>query len=83
MAIVLMAVSFIPENFHEFFGDWKCQGSGNWIENGNGFQRCNYGGCGKHDSLWHYGFRHWILILFGFISCIVNVFRVVDLFGKK
>lgn len=70
---VAMALSFIPETFPEFFGDWKCAG---------GFYDRNLGrivGCdvlSSHNSKWHWGYRHFLWC----IMCIVLFFTHISIF---
>jgi len=78
----MMAVSFLPENYHSFFGDWKCQGSGNIVEGHWHYEKCNYGHSSKHEPTWHWGWRHYILILFGFAFSVINIVRLVCKWDK-
>ena len=76
MFVVVMFASFIPDNFHSFFGDWECQGGGSYFSTtigdyGNKYYGCQYG-MGNHGPSWHYGFRHWIWIAMGIVLFIVN-----------
>jgi hypothetical protein len=80
-AIVIL-LSFIPETFPDFFGDWECQGS-KIIGVNEGFyqtQGCSYGGDLEHSPTTHWGFRHWMWTLCGVTLFIWNV---VELINKK
>lgn len=79
IGLLLMLVSFIPEYFREFFGDWKCQGSGEAIPNTYHYTRCNYAGNGFHDPEWHWGFRHYIWMVMG---AVLTIIRAIGLAKK-
>ena len=76
-AIVIL-VSFIPESFPDFFGDWTCNG-GSYTEN---YKRvgCLYGENYQHNPTTHWGFRHWMWTICGVCLFIWNV---IELFPKK
>jgi len=74
---LLMAVSFVPENAREFFGDWLCQGSGESIKDTYHYTGWNYGGGGFHDPEWHWGFRHYVWMIMGLALTIIRVIGLV------
>jgi len=84
---VIMFCSFIPDNFHEFFGDWHCNGSGDVIyQNGSIFGRyefCNYGDLNYHEATWHWGYRHWLLFAMGIVIFIVQIIDIINTSSKK
>ena len=59
--------TFIGDNLPLFFGDWKCEGSGQKLIDSYLYQKCNYAGCDFHESSWHWGYRHWLY----FMMCII------------
>jgi hypothetical protein len=69
--------TFIGDYLHDFFGDWKCEGSGERLEGFfNRYDKCNYGDCGFHEPKWHWGYRHWLYLA----MCIVLFFiQVIDI----
>jgi hypothetical protein len=77
--MILITASFIPDNFHELFGDWHCVGTIE-LEAKNGWQTinngCKYESC-DHDPTWHWGFRHWLWLLMGICLFIIQVIRIV------
>ena len=79
IGLILMLVSFIPEHARDFFGDWKCQGSGTLIEGKYmiHYTGCNYSSAGFHDAAWHWGFRHWVWMVMGAALTITRVIGLV------
>jgi hypothetical protein len=79
MLIVIMAVSFLPETYPDFFGDWKCQGS-ELVKSDirNKVVGCQYPDGFPHGAKWHWGFRHWMLLFFGVIFFFMSIARIVD-----
>ena len=81
MMAVMMAVSFLPEHLHEFFGDWECTGLVSEYHTGRGWVIVK-GDCLyypehlTHGPKWHWGYRHWILMLFGVAFTIINIIRI-------
>jgi hypothetical protein len=82
----MFAASFIPENFREVFGDWKCNGTGKGIPvQMNGYTRLIFDGCNMtnavidyHLPTWHWGFRHYLWVLLGFVMLIVNATKLIQ-----
>jgi hypothetical protein len=74
---IVMFLSFIPDSFHEFFGDWHCNGT-EVIRAANG-DFMHYAGCREnyeHGPTWHWGFRHWIWMLMGLSLFIYNAILI-------
>jgi len=84
---LIMGASFITENYHSFFGDWKCEGSGEWITNPSGYgshyQKCEYMQLAYHNPEWHWGFRHWVFFAFGMAFTIWSIVEIVESKDKK
>ena len=74
--IIIILASFIPDNFHSFFGDWECQGGALDIS-GENYHGCTYTGS-SHGPCWHYGFRHWVWIAMGIVIFFVNISSVLE-----
>jgi hypothetical protein len=75
---VMFFASFVPENNHELFGDWRCKGGFTIInEHDVDIKGCNYGTAMTHNSTWHWGVRHWIWLLAGLTF---SVWTVIDIF---
>lgn len=72
MTVIL--VSFIPDSLHDFFGDWVCKG-GYYDKELQYFVGCNHGN-GSHDPELHWGYRHWIWCLMGFVLFVLQCIRV-------
>jgi hypothetical protein len=86
----VMIVSFIPDQFPTFFGDWLCKGGssrfimstkevyGHYENIG-----CQYGADSNnssHEPTWHWGYRHHIFSLMGIVVFILNL---IDIFDEK
>lgn len=71
--VIIIISDFIPDNFHEFFGDVYCKGS----------QNCSVGDLFIHGVKWHWGFRHFIFVMMGFGLALVQFIRMVDLILKN
>ena len=84
MFLIIGAVSFIPETWPEFFGDWRCSG-GAYIRKDEHFvqEGCHYMGISDHGPTWHWGFRHWLLLIAGLTFTIWNVVEIVNEEDKK
>jgi hypothetical protein len=86
----VMVVSFIPEQFPTFFGDWFCKGgSSRFIMSTNEvyghYERtgCQYNINSidtAHEPTWHWGYRHHIFALMGIAVFVLNL---IEIFGKK
>lgn len=76
--------SFIPDNFHSFFGDWFCDGLlKEYDKNYNVISRvgnCAYGDGSSHNPSWHWGWRHWLWMFMGLSLFIV---QCIDLFSNE
>ena len=84
--LTVMMMSFIPDSFHEFFGDWHCEGSQS-IGHGLEHQHvgCIYGDVNDFDShlpQWHWGFRHWMWMWMGVALFIYNTILIVSSIHK-
>ena len=78
---IAMNLSFIPEMFPEYFGDWVCEGGKAFTE-GNTYRvdGCSYGSGNAHMPCTHWGFRHWMWTLCGTVLFIWNT---IELFPKS
>jgi len=76
---IVMAFSFIPENFPDWFGDWKCEG-GRYAGHGN-YEGCWYTGT-SHGPSTHWGFRHWMWWLLGICLFLYNISLIVASINK-
>lgn len=83
MIVVIFALSFIPENFPELFGDWKC--GGYYYDVKTGFYS---GSCpisqyeGAHNPKIHWGFRHWLWMFSGLVLFIWNAVEILESYRK-
>jgi hypothetical protein len=76
----IFIASYVPENYPTAFGDWKCKGSGEIIEN-NPSALIHYKGCdytAYHNPTWHWGFRHYLWITLGLTLTAVSVYQIVE-----
>ena len=82
--IVMFCASFVPENNHELFGDWKCKGShAQWGKDDFwSVKGCHYIAT-SHDPTWHWGARHWIWLFAGITFSIWTIVDVIAESDKK
>lgn len=77
--VIIMFMSFIPDNYHDFFGDYHCHGT-ETIRNADGSFN-HYEGCEvmnyEHGATWHWGFRHWVWMLMGLALFIYNAVLLI------
>lgn len=76
---VIIFASLIPDYFHDFFGDWKCEGRvfhEQTRDNWSYYSGCNYTAM-QHIAQWHWGYRHWMFFAMGIILFIVQVVSLV------
>lgn len=79
--LVIIFASFIPDYYHDFFGDWHCVGR-QYIKD-IGYTGCKYGNDLMHDPEWHWGYRHWIWSLMGSSLFIIQIVRIVNFINKN
>ena len=83
--IVMFLVSFIPELYPDLFGDWKC--GGYYKEYLNGTYKIVNDKClyteSNHNPKYHWGWRHWLLFVSGWVYTIVSITKMIDDFDKK
>lgn len=77
-----MLMSFIPDYFHSFFGDWKCEGC-DWVYDpsrpmGGYYTGCDYGMQNKHIAQYHWGYRHWLFFAMGLVLFIIQVYDMLN-----
>lgn len=81
---VVILSSFISENFHDQLGDWYCEGKSVIFDSNTSYPI--YSGCdfgeGRHNPEWHYGYRHWMFILMGFILMIFQSVQTINILNK-
>lgn len=73
MGVCLIFLSFIPELFPSFFGDWHCQGTTKEL---TGCDYSFYDNLRMHNPTTHFGYRHWIFIIMGISLIVVNSVRI-------
>ena len=80
-----MLVSFIPDYFHNFFGDWTCKGSGigkYYPADANNYAHTIYNGCmyggDNHLSKTHWGYRHWLFFAMGLTLFIIQTIDIIN-----
>lgn len=77
---LVIAMSFLPEMFPKFFGDFNCNG-GVYEVVGNTLKRS---GClewsNSHGPKTHWGFRHFVFFVMGLT---LFIWGLVDLFQPK
>ena len=75
-----MVASYIPELFPNFFGDWLCEGTGNYLSNLNHFEKCNYAGSSYnfHNPTWHWGYRHFLFFIMGAVLFIIQAIDALN-----
>lgn len=81
MAAIIILMSFIPEMFPHFFGDWKCDGINEYWSDSKKIiisGHCQYLDLNNHNPSWHWGFRHWVWFSTGLTLLIINIVNMVD-----
>lgn len=78
--MVVIVMSFLPELFPKFFGDWLCEGH---LKDDVG---CLYSGntawSSHHNPEWHWGYQHHLWFLMGLILFVIQGFRIYELITK-
>jgi hypothetical protein len=73
--LIVIVASFIGDLFHDLLGDTLCIGRFyNATHLGSG---CNYY-LAEHAPTWHYGFKHWILVLMSVTLFIYNIVTMIN-----
>lgn len=76
--------TFIGDYLHDFFGDWKCSGSGQRLKDSfRIYQRCNYADHGFHGAMWHWGYRHWLYLCMCITLFILQAIDIINYSDKK
>lgn len=82
LGLTAMVASYIPDLFPNFFGDWLCEGTGNYLDNLNHFERCNYtnlnGRYDFHNPEWHWGYRHYVYLVTCIVLLVVQIFDIAE-----
>lgn len=83
--VIIILMSFVPDHFREFFGDWQCVGA-NYVFSTDviygHYEGCDYGP-GEHLAQIHWGYRHWLWFLMGIFLFIVQVVRIINIISKE
>lgn len=69
---VAILVSFIPENFPDFFGDWSC---GKIISE---YGTHSYFPAPHNVPDLHWGYRHYLFFIMGMVLFCVQVVDIID-----
>lgn len=80
---VIIISTFIPDQFHSFFGDQMC--SGNLIGGDNSY-RCSDGWTRyqyPHQGEWHWGARHYLWCMMGIVLFILQCFRIGNIINDE
>ncbi len=77
-----MIMSFIPDQLHNFFGDWKCEGA-KWVYDpsraiGGYYTGCGYGPDPEHMAQFHWGYRHWLFFIMGLSLFVIQVYDIFN-----
>lgn len=76
---VAMLMSFVPDYFHDFFGDWTCEGryfTGKEYHGYILYEGCQYSGVGEHGPSIHWGWRHWLWFAMGVSLFVIQCFNI-------
>lgn len=74
---IAIIMSFVAEYFREFLGDWECLGTR------SPQNPCLYFAGDAHGAQWHWGYRHWLFFIMGFLIFITQVISVITLTDKE
>ena len=81
---ILILTSYVGDYFHTFLGNWHCNGgTTEYYDNYYHYKGCLYLPNNSHESTWHYGFRHWVLIAMGFTIFIWNIIVIFKKYADK
>ena len=81
---IIILMSFVPDHFREFFGDWQCKGSvymkgtDQFYDHWEGCDR----GPSSHLATIHWGYRHWLWFFMGIALFIVQIIRIINTVNK-
>ena len=75
--------TFLGDYLHNFFGDWKCKGSGQRVIDTYYYTNCNYAETGFHDATWHWGYRHWLYLCMCITLFVLQVIDIINYSNKK
>jgi len=78
---IMFFLTFIPDKFPEFFGDYLCQG--NYHDWTSGSVKGNCDKPGNHLPTIHWGIRHWIWFWCGVVLFIYNSCVIIDRISKR
>lgn len=78
----VMIFSFIPELIPAFFGDWLCEGSGEYVSGSFHYAKCDHVDY-YHYPTWHWGYRHFVWLLLGLILVITNIVQTINYYDKN
>lgn len=70
IAIISGSMSFVPEYFPDFFGDYVCAPK---AEHSNGFLTNH-----PDETIRHWGYRHYLWVYTGVILVIGNIIFMID-----
>lgn len=75
---VAMASTFLGEYLRDFFGDWKCEGSGERIGESYHYSKCDYGSQQFHLASWHWGYRHWLYLCMCAVLFLIQAIDIIS-----
>lgn len=82
MATVSMLLTHLPNMFPSFFGDTLCNGKGDGHWNGH-FPICDSpGDVRDHNPCWHWGWAHWMLIIYSIAILVVQIVGLCNKYEK-
>lgn len=79
--ITAMLMSFIPDLFPDFFGDWTCIGTTGFNRETVAYTGCVHGGY-SHSPEVHWGYRHFLYFFMGLSLAMVQVVDIVNFISK-
>jgi len=76
---IAILASFIPDNFHTFFGDVLCNGNLNASACSSGWNQMQT----LHGPEYHWGYRHWLWLLMGLSLFLIQLVRIIKFIDKE
>lgn len=79
---IAILVSFIPEQFPKFFGDYICDGVA--VNHVTGLkEKFLHKGYYHTNIELHFGYRHWLFLIMGIVLFVIQSIKIIELIPNK
>lgn len=75
---IAMAMSYVADSMHVFFGDWYCDGNPNALHP----YRCSSNEY-LHAAGYHWGWRHYLWMAMCLCLFVIQAFRISEIINSK